>query len=367
MGSPPAERQKKQSPDCLHPARTTSREPRHGLVSDALPASRVDLTRVPPGERLHDVFVVLDVEQRGGDTPHTILTFGNASGRLPSAPVWASERYRIADIIRGQGVRLAGVISTWRDRRQIAIESLEILSPAATPWTELLPSVENPARYWSDIDKLRGEIQAPRLAEVLAIFFDDTKFRNRFQSCPGSLSGHHGKIGGLLQHTCEVAHFSRTLAGHFTRTDAELLLAGALLHDIGKLEAYCWEGIFEMTVPGRVIGHVVLGTLMLDRRIHRADAPPCTATELVQLHHLILSHHGVHEHGAPVLPMTLEAELLHQADLASARGASMEDALADPSLFMSEEEISARGVWQLDRRRVWRGRSDWGRVATDDG
>lgn len=361
MGSPPAERQKKQSPDCLHPARTTSCEPRHGPVSDALPVSRVDLTRVPPGERIHDVFVVLDVEQRGGEAPHTILTFGNASGRLPSAPVWASERHRIAHVVRGQGVRLAGVISTWRDRRQIAIETLEMLSPAATPWTELLPSVGDPAGYWSEIDRLRGEIQAPRLVAVLAILFDDKKFRDRFQSCPGSLSGHHGKIGGLLQHTCEVAHFSRTLAGIFTRTDAELLLAGALLHDIGKLEAYRWGGIFEMTVPGRVIGHVVLGTLMLDRMIHRADVSPCTVPELVQLHHLILSHHGVHEHGAPVLPMTREAELLHQADLASARGASMDDVLADESLFLAEEEISARSIWQLDRRRVWRGRCDWGR------
>lgn len=367
MGSPPAERQKKQSPDCLHPARATSREPQPGFVLDALPVSRVDLTRVPPGERIHDVFVVLDVEQRGGEAPHTILTFGNASGRLPSAPVWFSERHRIADVTRGQGVCLTGVISTWRDRRQIAIEALEMLSPAATPWTELLPSVGDPADHWSDIDRLRGEIQAPRLAAVLATFFDDKEFRNRFQRCPGSLSGHHGKIGGLLQHTCEVAHFSRTLAGIFTRTDAELLLAGALLHDIGKLEAYRWDGIFEMTVPGRVIGHVVLGALMLDRRIHRADAPPCTVTELVQLHHLILSHHGAHELGAPVLPMTLEAELLHQADLASARGASMDDALADQSLFLADEEISARSVWQLDRRRIWRAKSDWGRAVTGAG
>jgi 3'-5' exoribonuclease len=124
------------------------------------------------------------------------------------------------------------------------------------------------------------------------------------------------------------------------------VLAGVLLHDIGKLESYRWEGAFEMTVAGSVAGHVVLGAIMLDRRYHQAPQPPCTPGELLELHHLILSHHGKLEFGAPVTPMTLEAEILHYGQC-QRKAASMDDALR------SGFRRGCGGqppIWQLDRR-----------------
>src|SRR5205085_5046851 len=105
--------------------------------------------------------------------------------------------------------------------------------------------------------------------------------------------------------------------------DPDLVLAGAMLHDIGKLEAYRWDGPFEMTDPGALLGHVMLGMVMLDRRIGAEPLPPCTADERLMLQHLIASHHGRLEFGAATPPMTLEAEILHFADNASAKAASM--------------------------------------------
>ena len=138
------------------------------------------------------------------------------------------------------------------------------------------------------------------------------------------------------------------------------MVAGALLHDIGKLDAYRWTGVFEMTELGSLLGHVTLGMLALDRSVARARVPPCTDRELALLQHLIASHHGRLELGAAVAPMTLEAEILHFADDASAKAASMADALADPGNFEAGSLVSAKPVWQLDRRRVYRGTSDWG-------
>ena len=142
--------------------------------------------------------------------------------------------------------------------------------------------------------------------------------------------------------------------------DPDLVLAGALLHDIGKLEAYAWSGAFETTEPGALLGHVALGLLMLSRRVAREPVPPCTEEELLLLLHLVGSHHGRLEFGAAAPPMTLEAEALHYADDASARASSMAQALGDPDNFLAGGVLSARGLWQLDRRRVYRGRSDWG-------
>jgi 3'-5' exoribonuclease len=99
---------------------------------------------------------------------------------------------------------------------------------------------------------------------------------------------------------------------------------------------------------------------MVDRAVRAAEPAPCTEQELAILQHLVLSHHGRLEFGAAVTPMTLEAEVLHYADNASAKTASMADALADPDNFDGERLVSARSLWQLDRRRAYRGQSDWG-------
>src|SRR6266850_7143223 len=98
------------------------------------------------------------------------------------------------------------------------------------------------------------------------------------------------------------------------------------------------------------MGHVVLGALLLDRVVRAAPAPPCTEAELLILQHLILSHHGQLEFGAPIQPLSLEAEILCHADLTSARVATMEEVIGDPEHFPGEASLSDRPLWQLDRR-----------------
>jgi 3'-5' exoribonuclease len=100
--------------------------------------------------------------------------------------------------------------------------------------------------------------------------------------------------------------------------------------------------------------------MMLDRAVRARDPMPCTADELLLLEHLVASHHGRLEFGATAPPMTLEAELLHFADNTSARAESFSEALANPEHFQGEALLSQRRLWQLDDRRVHRGRSDWG-------
>ena len=223
-----------------------------------------------------------------------------------------------------------------------------------------MPSVGDVSPFWKTLDGWRAEIRGARLAGTLALFYDDPQFRERYEECPASLSGHHAELGGLLKHTCEVATIARAIS-KVCHADIDLVLAGVLLHDIGKLESYSWRGAFEMTECGSLLGHVVLGCLMLDRIVGEQEEEVCTDRELQILHHMILSHHGKLEFGAPVTPMTLEAEVLHYADNASAKTASMSEALADANNFSGDGLVSSRGIWQLDKRRAYRGQSDWGR------
>ncbi|MBI2074147.1 MAG: HD domain-containing protein [Gemmatimonadetes bacterium] len=138
-----------------------------------------------------------------------------------------------------------------------------------------------------------------------------------------------------------------------------------LLHDIGKLESYSWRGLFEYTDAGALVGHVVLGALMFDRRLGELPEPPCTEAEREILLHLILAHHGRLEWGSPVPALTLEAEVLHWADNASAKTASLADALRDAENF--PQGMFSTPQRSLDYRRLYRGGSDWGMTEREPG
>jgi 3'-5' exoribonuclease len=144
------------------------------------------------------------------------------------------------------------------------------------------------------------------------------------------------------------------------RADVDLVVAGALLHDIGKLEAYeIGPGGFTATPCGLLLGHIVLGCLMLERRVAAAGGPAvCSDGQLMELQHMILSHHGALEFGSPVLPMTTEAEIVHWADEASAKATDMLDLLGDSELFAEGRELSDKSHWRL-KRRIWRRPHDW--------
>ena len=324
-----------------------------------------DLAHIRVGDRVQDVLLVLEIERRASSRRgFTTLTLGNRHGRLPTAPFWPDDEPRIAGIERGAVVEIVGEVGQYHGRRQLNVGVIRAVPRGSVDWHLLLPSVGDVGPYWDALDRWRRQIRGPRLRRALDRCFADEEFRRRFEQCPASTSGHHAELGGLLRHTCEVAIIGRAIA-RACHADADLVVAGALLHDIGKLEAYRWEGPFETTDTGTLLGHVTLGMLMLARRVAAPEPAPCTERELTILQHLIASHHGRPEFGAPVPPMTLEAEVLHFADNASAKTSSMADALLEADHFPAGALVRARALWQLDRRRAYRGRCDWG--VTDGG
>jgi 3'-5' exoribonuclease len=192
-----------------------------------------------------------------------------------------------------------------------------------------LPSIDGDVtRLWAWVDNVRGDLESRTLRRVLGLFYGDEGFRLRFERAPGSIGLHHAKLGGLLLHTYEVASIARqtarTMAVGSTRVNVDLVVAGALLHDIGKVEAYEIAATgFSYTPCGLLLGHVVLGCLMLERRLTAMRDPLCSEGQLLDLQHMILSHHGALEFGSPVQPMTIEAKILHWADESSVKASDM--------------------------------------------
>lgn len=326
----------------------------------------VDLSQVQYGDRVqHDLLVLKREEkQKASGEPYVRLTLGNSSGQIDTEPIWQNllDSGWAEGAERGKIVQAIGHVSSYDSRRQLKLTApLRVLPREEARLEDFLPRIsEDPAALWAKLDKLRGEITSERLRSVLALFFDDEPFRLDFERTPASINGHHGKLGGLLLHVWEVAYMGRHMAKAM-RANVDLVVAGALLHDIGKVEAYgvSWEG-FTRTPCGYLIEHVVLGCLMLERRLAAAGEPLCTDDQLLELQHLILSHHGKLEFGSPVRPLTAEAEILHRADEASAKSADVIESLNDGDAFREGVPFADKSkLWRVERRSLWKKEHEW--------
>lgn len=324
------------------------------------------IPHLAPGERVVGELLVFDRADKkttAGD-PFVVLTLGNSSGRIETSPIW-SDKLEWADGVRsGKVVQAIGDVTVYAKggpaKRQLSLTGpVRVLPDEMFRAEEFLPSIDGEAsKLWAWIDRVRGELDSSTLRRVLDLFFCDDDFRVRFERTPASTGGHHAKLGGLLLHVFEVTNIAKQIA-RTMHANTDLVIAGALLHDIGKLEAYeIGPGGFTYTSCGLLLGHVVLGSLMLERRIAAAGVPMCSDGQLTELHHMILSHHGSLEFGSPVTPMTTEAEIVHRADEASAKATDMMELLGDNDLFSGGREYTDRPHWRLGRR-IWRRPHDW--------
>ena len=319
-----------------------------------------------PGARVqHELRVCERAEKKttAGD-PFVVLTLGNRSGQIETSPVWSDKLEWAHGADRGRIVQVIGEVSRYasrgQEKRQLTLTApLRVLPHEQFDLDDFLPHVDEELdTLWSGLDKARALVRSATLRSVLDLFFADDDFRTRFERTPGSTNTHHAQVGGLLQHTLEVARIAHVSAKTVRRANEDLVLVGALLHDIGKVEAYeVGPTGFGYTPCGLLLGHVVLGLLMLERRLAAVGRPLCSDGQLVELQHMILSHHGKKEYGSPVEPMTVEAEIVHRADEASAKAADFFDALDDPDLWADGEETSRRN-WRLGRR-LWKRPHDW--------
>jgi len=320
------------------------------------------------GDRVQHEFLVRERSEKTtrAGLPFVVLTLGNATGSIDTAPIWSERLDWCSGADRGRVVQVIGDIGSYGDelsrKRQLQITApLRVLPTDQFDPAEFLERIAaNAERIWESIDRMRYAIAAPSVRRAVDLFFADDAFRVQFERTPGSVTGHHAQLGGLLLHTFEVASIARHIARTVRGANCDLAVAGALLHDIGKTDAYCIhpEG-FAHTSSGLLLGHVTLGALLFDRRVIAAQVPFTTA-QRDEILHFILSHHGALEFGSPVQPMTPEAEIVHWADESSAKATDMLDEFNDPELFPpgSTAEMSAKRSWRLGRK-LWRRPAAW--------
>jgi 3'-5' exoribonuclease len=298
------------------------------------------INQLKEGDRLDDFFLVKTArlsETRAGK-PYLILEVADRSGDI-GGPIWdqAEDAQRVCQV--GQFVHLSGQVQSYRDKLQLKIDAVRAVDPHAVDHADfVLVCDQDREALARDLQALVASVKNPYLKKLLRLFFKAEPMWQRFQEAPAAKGIHHAYVGGLLEHSLSVAKVADQLAGHYVGVDRSLLLAGALLHDVGKVEELAMDlALIDYTAQGRMKGHLVMGSEMVAEAARSLkDFPP---ELLTQLQHLILSHHGRHEFGSPTVPMTVEAFLLSFVDDLDAKMNLMEQLrkkMKEPGLQWTE-------------------------------
>jgi 3'-5' exoribonuclease len=273
------------------------------------------IDQLKDGDRFDDPFLVKSArlaETKAGK-PYLILTLADRSGEI-SGPVWDNAP-QLAEICRsGDFIRVVGVVQSYRDKPQLKVDAVEPVAQDDVDLADFIAvSSRNTDEMAAALQDIVRSVQDPFVKKLLGRFFKKGDLWDAFCRAPAAKGIHHAYVGGLLEHCLSMARVADFLAGHYPGVDRSLLLAGALLHDIGKLkELEADLGLIDYTPEGRLKGHLVIGSEMVaDEAAAIRDFPRQT---LIQIQHLILSHHGRQEFGSPTVPMTVEAFLLSQID-----------------------------------------------------
>jgi 3'-5' exoribonuclease len=213
------------------------------------------------------------------------------------------------------------------------------------------------------IDRLAGRlaellrtVSDPALRNLIECFLADEEFMGRFARCPAGVKNHHAYPGGLLEHVVNLMEVITRIAACYPALDQDLMLVGALIHDMGKLQELNYDKSFTYTDEGQLIGHVVIGVGMLEQKIHEAQqlsGEEFPAETALRLKHMIVSHHGEYEFGSPKLPMTLEAIALHHLDNLDAKLHSFQQLMRDDA----NVDSSWTAYHQSLSRKLYKGRA----------
>jgi 3'-5' exoribonuclease len=269
------------------------------------------------GQEVDAVFLVRERVRR--DTkrgePFLRLSLGDCTGAL-TAMVWDGVDEVDGDCRCGAAVRVAGRFSIHeRHGPQLTVRALRAAREGEYELGELTEGPDVPyEQLAADLRSLVATVQRPCLRELLGRLLDPgTAIGRRWHDAPAAKHYHQAYRHGLLEHCLSVAQGVSALAATFPGIDRDVAVTGALLHDIGKVEAYdSVGGAIELSDAGRLLGEIPLGYYAVRREIERIEGfPPQTAQALL---HIVLSHHGKLEHGSPVVPCTREATLVHFID-----------------------------------------------------
>lgn len=268
---------------------------------------------IRPNTEVEGQYAVSRKELRQGKRgPFLMLILSDPSGEIQARVFDDAEK--IAGLFeQGDVVEIAGRADTYQDKTQIVISNLTRVAPEQVEATDFLPQAErSPDDLMAGIIEACKTVQQPHLGKLLGAFFMDEEFAAKFKVCPGAERVHHAYVGGLAEHTLNVVRLCEAVCPIHPGLDRDLLIAGALLHDIGKIYEYETGAAITTTDEGKLVGHTVIGYRRIADAMDAIEGFP--ADLRLRVSNIIIAHHGLPEWGAPRMPALAETFALHHAE-----------------------------------------------------
>jgi len=270
-------------------------------------------------QTVDQIFLVRDKDLRttkGGDL-YVVCTLCDRTGQI-SARLWQASQ-RIFESIPTDGfLRVKGRVDEYRGERQLIIDSCRPVPAEKVDLADYMPVTElDVEAMWSELLEILRGIKDKHLRLLVKKFVEDRELVPAFKKSPAAMQMHHPFIGGLLEHTLNVARNAKALLPLYPQLNADLVLAGVFLHDIGKTAELTAGTSITYTDRGRLVGHITIEVIWLHdkaREVAEETGEAIPEKTLMLLEHILLSHHGEHEFGSPKLPAIPEAFFIHYLD-----------------------------------------------------
>ena len=272
-----------------------------------------------PGENLDQVFLVRDKNLRTAKTGdlYIVCTLCDKTGSIPARLWQATES--IYNGIPAEGfLHVKGRTEEYRGTLQFVIDACRPYPPEKVDLADYLAATEHDVeKMWDQLLGILRDIKNKHLRLLIKEFVEDRPLAAAYKRAPAAMQMHHPFLGGLLEHTLNVARSAKLLLPLYPALSADLVLTGVFLHDIGKVAELSAETAIKYTYRGQLVGHITIAAIWVAEKaaaVAEQTGEPFPDTLVNLLQHIILSHHGVHEYGSPKLPACPEAFFVHYLD-----------------------------------------------------
>jgi 3'-5' exoribonuclease len=249
---------------------------------------------------------------------------------------------------QGDVVKVKALVCRYNERLQMKLERIRAAQDGEYDPVDFLPqTTKDIDALWAELNGYVDSFSDPHLKALLRAFLDDPEIAAAYRHAPAAKAMHHAWLGGLLEHVVSLMGVCELAAKHYPEVHRDLLLTGAVLHDIGKLQELAWKKSFDYTMQGQLLGHISIGYGMIEKKLETLPDFPPRLRVLVQ--HMVLSHHGKYEFGSPKLPMTPEAILLHYLDDMDAKMQTMRSEFGRAAIAGRDSAQMTEWVRSLER------------------
>jgi 3'-5' exoribonuclease len=272
------------------------------------------VSEIKDRDLVNAVFLVKDkiMAMAKNGKPYMNLRFMDKSGEI-EAKVWDNTDLLDKQFDKDDFVQVRGKASVYMNKMQVVVAEIAKVPEEQVCLADFLPESPRPNQEMrQELTDVVARLGNPFLKKLMESFLEDGPFMELYCTAPAAKAMHHVYLGGLLEHSLSLVKLVYSIVPLYEGINEDLLVAGALLHDVGKIEEMSYERAFDYTDEGKLLGHITIGVELLSDRIRQIDGFPRELAMLLK--HMLLSHHGLYEYGSPKRPKTIEATILNYLD-----------------------------------------------------